>query len=172
MRVLIVNPFGIGDVIFTTPIIRAIKNTSRDTFVGYLCNKRTKPVLDRNPYINTTFEYEKDDYRALWKESKIKCLKTFFDFLGEIKRNNFDLVIDLSLAKHYAFLAWFLGIKKRVGFNYKKRGRYLTHKVKLKSYEKKHVVEYYLDLLKLLNITPGNIKLDFFLNHDDQILAL
>ena len=43
MKVLIINPFGIGDVLFTTPVIRAVKEYDPHAFVGYWCNERVKP---------------------------------------------------------------------------------------------------------------------------------
>ncbi|MEW6407157.1 MAG: glycosyltransferase family 9 protein [Patescibacteria group bacterium] len=171
MRILIINPFGIGDILFTTPIIRAIKENDPTSFVGYLCNKRTKPILVKNVFVDKVFEYEKDDYRNLWKTSKIECLKKFFSFLNTIKKDGFDFVIDLSLGKNYSFFCWLIGIKKRVGFNYKNRGIFLTEKIDLKCYENKHVVKYYLDLLNFLKIRPSTSNLDLFLDKTDDNFA-
>ena len=49
-----------------------------------------------------------------------------------------------------------------MGFDYRKRGRFLTHRVPLVGYEEKHVVEYYLDLLRIVQIPvkTTQIKLD------------
>ena len=45
-----------------------------------------------------------------------------------------------------------IGIKKRIGLNYKNRGKFLTQKIDIEDFDNKHVVEYYLDLLRLLDI--------------------
>ncbi|MCX5680021.1 MAG: glycosyltransferase family 9 protein, partial [Candidatus Omnitrophica bacterium] len=42
--------------------------------------------------------------------------------------------------------------KKRIGFNYRSRGRFLTSSVYLENFDDKHVVEYYLDMLGPLRI--------------------
>lgn len=151
-RVIIVNPFGIGDVLFSTPVIGNVKLSYPDGFIGYLCNIRTAPIFNDNPNVNKVFIYEKDDWRRLWKESKLKCIASFIKFLLEIKKYKFDLAIDLSLGRHYSFFLWLLGVKKRYGFNYKNRGLFLTHKIDIEGYQGKHVIEFYLDLLRFMGL--------------------
>lgn len=157
-KVIIVNPFGIGDVLFSTPVIENVKARYPDIFIGYLSNARTAPIFQNNPKVNKVFIYEKDDWRKLWKESKFKCICKFLDFLFGIKKCKFDLAIDLSLGRHYSFFLWLLGIKKRYGFNYKNRGFFLTDKIDIEGYHGKHVIEYYLDLLHFMGISPVEVK--------------
>lgn len=170
-RILIINPFGIGDVLFTTPSIKSLKENFPESYIGYLCNKRTEPILRTNPDLNEIFVFEKDDYRQLWRESKIKCISRFISFLKRIKVKNFDLSFDLSLGRHYNFFLWLIGIPQRVGFNYKNRGRFLTKKIDIDGYQDKHVVEYYLDLLRFLGLEPKDNRLELFLSQDDTIWA-
>jgi lipopolysaccharide heptosyltransferase II len=166
-RILIINPFGIGDVLFTTPILRAIKDGYPDVYMGYLCNRRTKEILEDNPCIDVLYIYEKDEYRTECKKSKIRCVKKFIAFLRSIKNDKYDLVIDLSLGRSYNFFSWLIGIKKRVGFNYKRRGRFLTQKIDIDGYSGKHVVDFYLDLLKFLNINYKSRQLEVFTARQD-----
>jgi len=47
------------------------------------------------------------------------------------------------------------GIKKRIGYSYHKRGIFLTNKIPIENgYEEKHVVDYHLGLLSLVDIAP------------------
>jgi len=170
-RILVINPFGIGDVLFTTPILGAVKENFPDVYIGYLCNKRTKDILDDNPNIDVLYVYEKDEYRAECVKSKLKCLKKFIAFLRTIKNDKYDLVIDLSLGRPYNFFLWLIGIKKRVGFNYKKRGMFLTDRIDIDGYENKHVVDFYLDLLKFLNINYTSNQLRVFPTKQNTIWA-
>ncbi len=45
MRILIANLFGIGDVLFSLPLVRALKASAPDPFIGYLCNARTEELV-------------------------------------------------------------------------------------------------------------------------------
>ena len=152
MKILIINPFGIGDVEFSTPLIEAIKRMYTQSNIGYICNKRVSELIRTNPHLNKIFVYEKDDYREVWRHSKIRCLIKIFSFLRSIKKERFDISIDLSLNYSYSMFFKVIGIKTRAGFNYRNRGKFLTHKINIESFDDKHVVEYYLDVLRLLGI--------------------
>ena len=161
-KILIINIFGIGDVLFTTPLVRNIREAFPDAYIGYVCNKRAQAVLGNNPHINKIFIYERDDYYALYKTSKIQFLKKFSASLSEIKKERFDVVFDFSMSRSSSFLMWFLGIKQRIGLNYKNRGALLTTKINIDGFEGKHVVEYYLELLERLRIPIRSRQMDVF----------
>ncbi len=154
MKILIINPHGIGDVLFSLPLLRNLKDSVNPVSIGYICNARVFPLLRAQQEVDFLYCYEKDAWRAKFKSSKIKALGEFKSFLNEIKKEKFDIVFDLSLAQEFGFFCWFLGIKKRFGYDYKKRGLFLNKKIKLQGYSDKHVVEYYNDLLKLIDLTP------------------
>lgn len=159
MRVLIINPFGIGDVLFSTPLINNIKTAYPQSYIGYICNIRAKDVLSSSPQIDEIFVFEKDEYRTLWTQAKFKCIKKFISFLKDIRRKKFDLAIDLSLGRQYNLFLWLIGIRKIIGYNYRNRGFFLTDKIDIDGYEDKPVADYYLDLLKFLNIEPRRFEL-------------
>lgn len=158
-KILIVNPFGIGDVIFSTPLIEILKDKYPDCVIGYICNKRAYEVMRSNPKIDKFFIYEKDDFRAAWKRSKRECFKLVCDLLSIIKKERFDIAIDLSLGYQDSLLLSFIGIRKRIGFNYRKRGRFLTRKIDIDGFSEKHVIKYYCDMLKFLGIDVADFKL-------------
>lgn len=169
MKVLIINPFGIGDVLFTTPVIRAIKNAYPDSFLGYWCNERVKPVLENNPFIDKIFALSRGDWKKIWKKSKIKAIRKALALRKQIKKEKFEVAIDFSLDHRYGLLAKHFGIKKRIGMNYKNRGRFLTDKIDIDYYRDKHVVEYYLDTLQFLNIPrPENPEVEVFLTEQEK----
>jgi ADP-heptose:LPS heptosyltransferase len=89
--------------------------------------------------------------------------------LRRIKKERFDISLDFSLDHRYSLISKLLGIKKRAGFNYKKRGRFLTHKINTEGYQSKHVVEYYLDLLKFIDIKPQGYDLELFVSQGHKV---
>jgi len=166
-RILIINPFGIGDVLFTTPLIRNLKYHFPESFIGYVANQRTAAFLIDYPKVNRVFVYERDEFNRLYRTSKRQFIKKGIHFLQEIQQTKFDLVIDLSLNGTMSFLMRLIGIPQRIGFNYKNRSPFLTTKIKLDGYEKKHVVDYYLSLLKELGCEVKFRELEFPLKDQD-----
>lgn len=171
-RILIINPFGIGDVLFTTPLVKSLKRSMPDCFIAYWCNERVEAVLKSNPYINKIIALSRGDLKKIAKKSKLKGLSRFFCLLGTLKKQNFDTCFDLSLDHRYSLIVKLLGVKKRVGLNYKNRGRLLTDKINVSGYDTKHVIEYYLDLLRMVNIEPYDNNMDLLISINDKKRAL
>ena len=167
-RVLIVNPFGIGDVLFSTPVIRAIRRTFPNAYLAYLCNRRTQAILQRNPHLDELFVYEKDELIRVWEQNKLAALKMFVSLLQQIRRRRFELALDLSLGERYSFFLSLLGVPRRVGFDFRQRGRFLTHRFPIEGYHDHHVVEYYAQLMGWLGIHPLDRHLDLATNTEDR----
>jgi len=159
-KILFINPFGIGDVLFTTPAIRAIKDNLPDAKISYWCNQRLEGLLRNNPDIEKIFALSRGDLKKIYNESVFKGLAGSLSLFYELKKEKFDISLDFSSERHYSLICKLLGIKKRIGFNYKNRGVLLTDKIETDGYNSKHVVEYYLDLIKPLGIKPKTFNLE------------
>jgi heptosyltransferase II len=144
LKILIINPYGVGDVLFTTPVIRNLREFYPQAEIAYLANGRTADFIKSNPDIARVFVYERDEFVGNYQK--------YFGLFNSIRKERFDLVFDFSLNSSFDFLTAAGGIKKRVGFDYRKRGRFLTDRVPLTGFEEKHIIEYYLDLLRLVQV--------------------
>lgn len=149
-RFLIINPFGIGDVLFTTPVISVLREKYPDCVIGYWCNERVAPLLKSDTKINMLFPLSRGDIKRIYKG--IEKVLVLIKLIRQIRREKFDVAFDFSLDSRYGLWSKLAGIKKRIGFDYKERGRFLTDKIALGGYSDKHVVDYYLDLLKFADI--------------------
>lgn len=170
-RVLFINPFGIGDCLFTTPLISAIKYQWPDSYLGFWCNERVSEILKQNPKIDIIFPLSRGDIKRIYGKSVFSLAKNIFRLFSKIKKANFDIALDFSLDHRYGLLAKLAGIKKRIGFDYKKRGKFLTEKIEISGYQDKHIVEYYIQLLKFLAIEPKERKLEIFVPESFKIWA-
>lgn len=163
-KILIFNPFGIGDVLFTTPLVRNLKELLPQVEVSYICNGRAYPILKHNKFLTKLWVFEKDQWRKILKQSKWQFIKQAISFFWTIRQEKFDVVFDLSLNSQYGFFLKMCAIKKRIGYNFKNRARFLTHTKSLSDgYKNKHVSSYYLDLLEFLNLTGKEYKFDLFI---------
>ena len=170
-RILIVNPFGIGDVLFSTPLIRAVHQAFPGAYLAYLCNRRTEEILRRNGHIHEVFIYEKDEFVALWKTSRWRAMRFLWSLLRTIRRRRFDLAIDLSLGERYSFMLALFGVPRRIGFDFRRRGRFLTHRLVTQGFQDRHVVDYYAQLLEMLGIRLLDRHLDLPTSEEDRAAA-
>ena len=167
-RILIVNPFGIGDVLFSTPLIRNLRFYYPEAFIAVAVQKRTAPILENNPHIDKIIPFSRGDFKELSRQSKAKALNLLFGVIAEVFRQRFDLCFDLSLEHRYSLLLKFFGVTPRIGYNYKNRGRFLTHKINIEGYRDKHVVEYHLELLKFLDLEPRFRNIELYLRQEQR----
>ena len=166
-RILILNPFGIGDVLFTTPVIRALRCAFPQSRIHYLCNRRTEPILRNNPHLNGVIVYERDEMVQAWRRSFGKGFKVLTGLLEAIRRQQFDLVLDLSLSDRYAFGLRVLGVPRVMGFDYRHRGRFLTDRLPIDGFHGAHVVEYQRRILWFLGVRMLEDELEMALPEDD-----
>ena len=167
-RILIINPFGIGDVLFTTPLVRAMRRAFPESYIGYFCNRRTEGVLRDNPHLNELLVYEKDEVDRLFKGSWWQGLRYIGRLLRRVTQARYEYVVDLSLGARYSFILKMLGVPRRVGFDFHRRGRFLTQRLPIDGYQSDHVVEHYRRLLYFLGIRFLEESLELPLSEEDQ----
>ena len=166
--ILIVNPFGIGDVLFTTPLVRAVRGAFPESRIEYLCNRRTESILRGNPHLNELFVYERDEVVRLWQTSRREWVRLLLQFVRRVRRARFDLVIDLSLGERYTLILMLLGVRRRVGFDYRRRGRFLSEALSIDGYHDIHVVDYYRRLLRFMGIVMDDGALECRVADEDE----
>lgn len=165
-RVLLIHPFGIGDALFMTPVIDSLKKAGAEK-VDLLLGSRTKTVFENNPSVNEIFVIDRDKMRS---QSGFHNFQEAAKLILTLRKNRYDHLFDFSLSRQYAFLAFlFLSVPMRIGFNYKNRGIFLTHRMILeKSFSGKHVIEYYLELLRFVQVRASTRTIQFFLTKQDE----
>ncbi len=171
MRILLINPFGIGDCLFTTPLISAIKKAWPGSFLGFWCNERVAELLKPNPKIDAVWGLSRGDIKRKYGNCSFGALKSWANLYREIKKGKFDTTFDFSLDSRYGLLSKLAGIKERIGFDYKARGKLLTKRIEISGYNDKHIVEYYLQLLGFLNIKPIEPRLELFISNEPRSWA-
>jgi len=152
-RVLVVNPFGIGDVLFSMVLVEALRKAlPEDGVIGFVCNERVDSLVRLNTSIDRTFTFNRGLMDRLWRKDPMLCWAKTKGLLGLIRSERFDTLIDLSLGRQYAFFAALVGIPRRVGFDFRGRGIFLNRKKKITGYSDEPVADTQLGLLDLLGV--------------------
>jgi len=145
-RILIVRTDRLGDVILSTPVIKALRDAYPQAFLAMVVNPYTKAIVEGNPNLDEVILYDKNH--------KEKNLIAAFGFSRALAKNKFDLAIVLNPSNRSNLIPFLAGIPKRIGYD-RKLGFLLTGRVKdFKHQGKKHEIEYNLDLVRELGIEP------------------
>lgn len=160
-RVLIVQPYGIGDMLFLTPIFRALRLIPTVEYVDLLIGSRTDSVIQNNPHIDKIFKVDKDHFRRL---TRMQAFRETIQLGRQLRERKYDLLLDYSLRGEYGFFSqFFLSIPKRAGFSYKKRGFFHNIKMPLpEGFKDRHVADYACDLAEAAGIRVEDRFLEFY----------
>jgi len=156
-----------GDALFMTPLLRALRTLPTIETVDLLLGSRTEPIFRNNPHIDQIFSVDKGKWHAAGPR---ELFKEVFSLWRNLRGRRYDLLIDFSLQREYGFYAgFFLGIPRRIGFNFRKRGIFLTESFPLpKGFEGAHVVDFYCELGKFVGLEIEDRFLEFYLSREDE----
>ena len=164
-HVLIVQPYGIGDALFMTPLLRSLRTVPTVERVDLLLGSRTEAVFRGNPHVDRIFSIDKGQWRQSKKGEILNELHSLWRSLG----GRYDLLIDFSLQREYGFYGTLLQIPRRIGLNFKNRGTFLTHSIPLNGgYEGRHAVDFYCAVGKLIGLEIEDRFLEFYVTEDDR----
>ena len=142
-RILVVNVNWLGDVIFSSPIFKALKEAYPQARVSCLAVPRVKEMLESIPYIDEIIVYD--------EKGRHKSPFAKLGLIWVLRRRHFDAAFLLHRSLTRALLVYFAGIPTRVGYDAKGRGRFLTHVVEPLD-DPAHRSDYYLNIIESYGI--------------------
>jgi len=111
-KVLLIQLGDIGDVVWTTPSIRAVKNSLPGSKVSVMVKDGFGGILEADPSVDRVFE-AKHYPGNLFQQAAGQL-----SFIRELRAQHFDVVVDLRLGDRGAFMAFAAGAPMRVTLYY------------------------------------------------------
>jgi ADP-heptose:LPS heptosyltransferase len=102
-RLLMIKLDAMGDVLRTTALLPVLVEEHPGAVITWITRRESRPLLERNPYINEIIDYGEDA-------------------LAQLKARTFDRVINLDAGKASAALASLANAKQKDGFILDGRG--------------------------------------------------
>jgi heptosyltransferase-2 len=161
-NILIVNVNWIGDALFSTPFIRAVREAYPDSRIACLLHPRCREVLEGNARIDEIIIYD--------EEGRHKGLFGKLKLISGLRNRKFDTALILHRSFTKALITLLAGIKERVGYDLKHRGFLLTKAVEVPG-EDIHKVEYFLNIAKAIGVEPHDRSYEFFIDKRDRDVA-
>ncbi|MFC1594381.1 lipopolysaccharide heptosyltransferase II [Candidatus Omnitrophota bacterium] len=161
-KILLVNVNWLGDVLFSTPVIKALKKAYPESKLACMVVPRCREVLDGNPYIDEIILFdEKTLHRNIFKRLK---------FINSLRKKQFTKAFILHRSLTRALIVFLAGIPERIGYNTKKRGFLLTKKIALPGSDM-HRSDQYLNVIESYGISVEDRTYDFFVSDDNRAYA-
>ncbi len=157
-RILIIHPNWRGDVLFSTALIRALKNRFPAVSISSLITPRCKEILEENP-----------DIDEIIFQPETKGLKNFLRGLKLVfllQKKKFDLAFLLTPSFTRSFLIFLAGIPLRIGYKKGRKSIFLNKKIE-PSKKDVHRAECFLELAYFLGVKREENN-HFFLSSKDR----
>lgn len=156
-KILIIRLTSLGDVIFTLPLVNALKGNE----IGYVVAEKGLEVIKNNPSISKLHFVPLKE----WKKHpfSLKTFKEFFQIIKEIRKEKYDIAFDCQQMFKSLFLFWFCGAERRITFKDARElsilggNEFVKPKAKFRDYNY-HIVERNLDFAKHLGVEPSSIE--------------
>lgn len=116
-KILIISLYFRGDVLFNTIAIRMLRMLFPYAVIDVMVKSRSKEVLEGNPHINKLIVFD-DIKTADYNDSSGLKLKEKLSLLKKLRKENYDLCIDLTGKYSTALIAAFGGFRYSLGLNY------------------------------------------------------
>ena len=157
-KILFIRIDRIGDLVLSTPALRAIKQRFPRSELVVLVSPSNKSILFNNPNVDRIVVYGKE-----------YGLKRRIKILQQLREQDFDLAVDpyADYELNTSLIALLSGAKKRIGFAF--YGREVFFNIQSPEVrEDQHIVDLSLGILVPLGINACNRQPEVFLTDDEK----
>lgn len=155
-KILCIKPRGIGDIVLSTIILDNLIAHYPNVKIDYLTEHFAKHSVTNNPLIHKVLTMHKTEFvlKVAWR----------------IRKEKYDMVIDLWSNPRSAQITFFSGTKFKVGYAYRGR-KYAYNILGTSSKGDHHSAEHNLELLKPLGVEIISKKIHYSIGSLEKFFA-
>ena len=144
MKILLIRLRLIGDVVFTTPVLRALKRQFPRAGLSYLVEREAAAVVRNHPDIDELFVVE--------RRRGVRRIVDDLRLAARLRRTRFDVVIDFHGGPRSSWLTRATGAPQRIGYDVAGRSWLYTRTVaRPRELRPRHSVVNQWDLLSAID---------------------
>ena len=156
MRILLVRLRQIGDVVFTTPAIRGLRERFPGAYLAYIVEPAAAPVVAGNPHLNEIIVTTGRGGAAGFRDD--------LAVIRRVRAAKYDTAIDFHGGPRSSLITWLSGAAVRIGYDIRGRSWMYTVRVpRPRHIRPRHAVLNQWDLLDALGVPapdPGGMPVE------------
>ena len=154
-----------GDVILTTPLIRALKKGLPDVRLVYLTEPPFGQLLENNPYLDKIVLFDRVRLDSL---PVLKSFREQVQFFSALRKLRCTAAVDLLGLPRTAFQLRLSGAPIRIGGNYRYRKHLYTHLFPVERMHWKTAIDFYLNVLKFFDLPDDGRQTKVFVTEKEK----
>lgn len=147
MKILILKPSSLGDVVQALPVLRLLKLHLPTSEIHWWLQSDLVPLLNGDPDVASVIPFERRNWGAFgyWRDA--------WRGLRTMRRQHFDWVMDLQGLARSGFVAWLANGKLTVGLDDHREGAPAFYdRAIARGSPDTHAVDWYLNVLPALGV--------------------
>lgn len=151
MKILVIRFSSMGDIIYTTPVVRCLKKQLPGAEIHFLTKPAFKYLYDHNPYVD-----------------KLLLLKpTLGETIKDIIAEGYDHIVDLHNNLRTTIIKLRTGVRSST-YNKQTIRKWLSLKLNVKLVPPVHLVDRYMKAVKFLGVVNDEQPIDYFFEGEYQ----
>lgn len=155
-KILLIRLSSLGDIVLTTPAIRAIRLHHPNAYIAMLVAKQSACILQHNPHLNEIIHFD--------RIARNKDTGEMYRILRILRKQKFSLSIDFQRKFRSEILMYLSGATERVG-------KGILSTIRVPESGNKHATEHYFDLLHAAGIPAEDRQLEVFVHESERSKA-
>jgi len=151
-KILVLRFSSIGDIVLTTPVVRALKTQIDNAEIHYCTKSNYASLVEPNPYIDKVFTLG----------------DSLNELVNKLKEENYDSLVDLHNNLRTRIIKFRLGVNSYT-FDKLNKEKWLMVNLKINHLPNKHIVDRTLEAVKSLGVKGDNLGLDYFIPEKDEV---
>src|SRR6266852_985750 len=91
-RIALIKPSALGDIVHALPVLTALRRRYPEAHISWIVNRSYEPLLQGHPDLDATLPFDRGAARG----RPLRAALSFGLFLGRLRQQRFDLIIDLQ----------------------------------------------------------------------------
>ena len=174
-NVLLVRLSARGDIVFSSPMVRAFRRTFPEARLTWLAEAHTKNLIEHHPELDEVLVWDRNSWKKLVKERKyLTLLREARAFVKEMRSRKFDLAVDMQGLLRSSFMTFLSGAPTRIGLR-PKEGSHLFMTTVVDRHrnqgDRAKVSSEYLFLAQELGLDTSEFRMEVPLSPEDRLFA-
>ncbi|HDH10855.1 MAG TPA: lipopolysaccharide heptosyltransferase I [Nitrospirae bacterium] len=155
MKILIIKPSSLGDVIHALPFLNAVKESFPEARIDWVISKNLKGILEDNPLINELIIFNKDAWKSL--KNLPETLSDISSLRKNLQSKRYDMVVDLQGLLRSGLIAFSAPGTLKIGFADSREGSRVFYDKKVSANSASHAVDRCLEVAKEIGARVNNV---------------
>tara|TARA_R110002096_G_scaffold173781_9_gene348955 strand:- start:148340 stop:149398 length:1059 start_codon:yes stop_codon:yes gene_type:complete len=142
-RILIIRPSALGDICRSTPVLAALKARYPDAKIDWMVRDTYTQAIEHHPALNEVIPFKRVE---LGKQCRHFRFGPLFKWLSELRKNNYDMVLDCQGLARSGFFSRATAAPLRYGFKDSQELGWIFHNHRIQAPKSMHSVDRMLAL--------------------------